>query len=442
MDLMKDRMENPQEMSDSKAVSLLCSLGLFLAGYIFYSSSLIESFYRSELSLSSWHTGIAQSAVPLGAIAGAILAGRLTDLFGRNRVLVWNFLFIVIFGLLSGLCFDFYSLCIARTLNGFFAGTLYPLCAAYLIEMTPPSSHARKTAFLMFVNCLAAPIGCIVAILLSLVCDNYLLWRLIAMGHCIPALFALWWVKRLPESHVWMVTYKNTSNKAMGDLKVIFSNDYKNITICLIAAWFLMDVAYYGINFFVPYLLQAMQVKTIVATLSNNQHILLSDSTLWGTFIINIFFMLGALAAIFIVEKVNLLTLQKYGFLFASLSLLLLATYFHVGLHQRFIIILLFVLFNFSINLGPDVTTYLLSATSYPVEIRGSGHGFIAGFAKSGSFIGVLLLPKIQDYWGYETVILSLSLLLFAAYLFTLQFAKILLHETTKNEEHLNYETT
>jgi sugar phosphate permease len=152
--------------------------------------------------------------------------------------------------------------------------------------------------------------------------------------------------------------------------------------------------------------------------------------------------MLGAFAAIFIVEKVNLLHLQKYGFLCASLSLFSLAVYFHIGLHQSFIIILLFVLFNFYINLGPDVTTYLLSATSYPVEIRGSGHGFISGFAKSGSFIGVLLLPKIQDYWGYETVILSLSVLLFAAYLFTLQFAKIILNEPTKKEEYINYETT
>lgn len=428
--------------SNSKAISLLCSLGLFLAGYIFYSSSLIESFYRSELSLSSWQTGIAQSAVPLGAIVGAILAGRLADLFGRNRVLIWNFLFIFIFGVLSSLCFNFYSLCLSRTLNGFLAGTLYPLCATYLIEMTPPRSHARKTALLMFVNCLAAPIGCIIAILLSLVCEKYIMWRLIAMAHSIPALFAFWWAKQLPESQVWMATYKKTSDTTMGGFKIIFSKAYKNITICLIAAWFLMDVAYYGINFFIPYLLQAMQVKTMVATLGDHQHSLLSDSTLWGTFIINIFFMLGALAAIFIVEKVNLLQLQKYGFLFASLSLFMLAIYFHVGLHQSFVIILLFVLFNFSINLGPDVTTYLLSATSYPVEIRGSGHGFIAGFAKSGSFIGVLLLPKLQDFYGYETVILSLSILLFAAYLFTVQFAKIMLKETTEKEGEIIYETT
>ncbi len=416
----KDIMITQSGHANSKAISLLCSLGLFIAGYIFYSSSLIESFYRSEFALSSWQTGIAQSAVPLGAILGAILAGRLADVWGRNRILIWNFLFIFIFGLLSTLCFDFYSLSASRLLNGFLAGTLYPLCAAYLIEMTPSHSHARKTAFLMFVNCLAAPIGCIVAMLLSFVCEKHLLWRLIAMVHCIPALYAFFWVKQLPESEAWISAHRKSS---INSFKMIFSNDYKSMTICLIAAWFLMDVAYYGINFFVPYLLQAMQV-----------------TNLWGTFVINVFFMLGALAAIFIVEKINLIKLQKYGFLCASFSLFSLAVYFHMGLNHSFIIILLFVLFNFAINLGPDVTTYLLSATSYPVEIRGSGHGFISGFAKFGSFIGVLLLPYVQHLWGHETVILILSILLFAAYLFTLQFAKIISNEFVK--EKMGYETT
>jgi hypothetical protein len=111
---------------------------------------------------------------------------------------------------------------------------------------------------------LAAPIGCVIAILLSLVCDKYLLWRLIAMAHSIPAIFAFYWVKRLPESQAWVLTYKKSTRNTLGGLKIIFSKDYKNITICLIATWFLMDVAYYGINFFVPYLLQAMQVKSIV----------------------------------------------------------------------------------------------------------------------------------------------------------------------------------
>lgn len=412
----------------SQSVRNLCSLGLFLAGYIFYSSSLTETFYAAEFSLNSWQIGIAQSAVPLGAILGAIIAGRLADMFGRHRLLVWNFLLLALAGLAGGIIFDFNSLCLMRLLNGLLAGTLYPLCAAYLTEMTPDTSVARQAAVLMFINCLAAPAGCVLAILLSLCCDKYSLWRVLNMMLAIPAFGAWIWSKQLPESTAWLyheksrVRVKTWWREALSGLKVLFNDANRRVTFCLMGSWFLMDVAYYGINFFIPYLLQLMQVETLSSGFS--EHNLLSSQTIWGTLIINLFFMLGAFGAIFIVERINLIRLQKYGFLYAGLSLFMLALYFYAGFHQAYVVIILFVIFNFALNLGPDVTTYLLSATSYPVAIRGSGHGFSAGFAKFGSFLGVLFLPRLQDAWGYETVIFLLSLLLFAAYLLTIKYSE------------------
>lgn len=417
------------ERTRSNSISILCSLGLFLAGYIFYSSSLTESYYASEFSLTSWQIGMAQSAVPLGAIIGAMIAGRLADILGRQRLLIINFLYLTVLGLLSAAVFSFSSVCVARLLNGILAGTLYPLCAAYLTEMTPQQSLAKQSAILMFINCLAAPLGCILAFALSNFCTDAVLWRTLFAFHALPAFCAFLYAKRLPESTAWLYAKSNSrknvsAQQALAGIKTIFNSQYKNVTLCLLAAWFLMDIAYYGINFFVPYLLQSMQVKTISANFA--AHSLLSNETVWGTLLINIFFMLGALAAVFVVDKINLISLQKYGFFYASLSLFLLAGYFYTGMQHSYLVIVLFVLFNFALNLGPDVTTYMLSATAYPVEIRGSGHGFIAGFAKFGSFLGVLFLPRIQDAWGYQVVILLLAGLLFAAYLSTLSLAKYL----------------
>lgn len=427
-------------------VSWLCSLGLFLAGYIFYSSSLIEPFYSADFRLTSWQIGSIQSAVPLGAIIGAIFAGWLGDRLGRNRVLLWSFLLLTVAGLLSSLSYNYTSLFFTRAMNGFLAGTLYPLCAAYLTEMTPELSLARQSAMLMFVNCLAAPLGCVVAILLSLYCNEHVLWRVVTAAHALPALLAYIWLRKLPESQAWMAceaSYSSTMNKTslISSIKILFSESYRNVTLCLIGAWFLMDVAYYGINFFIPYLLQTMQVKSITANFNEHHFSLLSNETLWGTLFINVFFAIGALAAVFVVEKVDLIKLQKYGFLFASLSLLFLACYFHVGLHHSMVIILLFAMFNFAINIGPDVTTYLLSATSYPVKIRASGHGFISGCAKLGSFLGVLFLPKIQETWGNETVIMLLSLLLFLACIFTIQLVKAFTISRNITEEGVRYGT-
>ena len=42
------------------------------------------------------------------------------------------------------------------------------------------------------------------------------------------------------------------------------------------------------------------------------------------------------------------------------------------------------------------MTTYILSATAYPVEVRGSGHGFIA-VCKFGA-----IFTMHSDSWGYK----------------------------------------
>lgn len=430
--------------SSAQSISYLCSLGLFLAGYIFYSSSLIQSLYASEFKLTSWQIGVAQSAVPLGAVIGAVFAGRLSDHLGRHRLLVWNFFSLIVIDLIGSLLtYNFYSLCTARAFNGFLAGTLYPLCAAYLTEMTPEASLARQSAFMMFINCLSAPVACVIAMLLGCFFDTHHLWRAVSIFHVFPAFIAFLWSRKLPESHKWLLCEKQLAKSTTGEkiswhsllngIRILFNQTHRNVTICLIGAWFLMDVAYYGINFFVPYLLHATQAQTISAS---------TYSTNWGTLIINTFLMLGAFTSIFAVQKIDLIKLQKYGFLFSSISLFLLACYFYLGYSHHYVIVLLFIFFNLAINIGPNVTTYLLSATSYPVEIRASGHGFIAGFAKFGSFLGVLFVPCLQDIWGCGIVILLSGFILFTAYVLNINFSKALLKDRNVVEPEVAYETS
>lgn len=440
------------ECAHSRAAGYLCSLGLFIAGYVFYSSSLIQAFYTDEFSLSGWQTGLAQSAVPFGAIIGAVMAGRLSDLLGRHRLLVLNFLALVVANLSAAAIFNFESLLFVRFLDGCLAGTLYPLCAAYLTEVTHPAALARRTAQLMFINCLAAPVACMITIILSMFCQAPIFWRMILVSLAVPAMAAYLWSTMLPESQQWLrmrtsllstaSTNDNQWKSIFSGVRVLFSPRYLGITCCLMGAWFLMDVAYYGINFFVPYLLRAMQFQSLENQLMSGSQALLEGGAIWGTMIINLFFALGAMAALFAVDRIELIRLQKNGFLWAGLSMCLLAGCFYTDLQHDYLIIILFIIFNAAINMGPDVTTYLFSATSYPVEIRGSGHGLIAGFAKFGSFLGVLLLPWLQDMWGYRTIIMLLSFCLFTAYVLTVYFARIVSAENYQTEVEVQYEAS
>ena len=231
--------------------------------------------------------------------------------------------------------------------------------------MTPVKSHGRQIAFLMFVNCLAAPVACVLTFIFSKMMNDFFLWRLLACWHAIPAFLAYLWTRSLPESDEWLAlddSYRKTvkqniHREFLRGIKSLFTLKYRNITICLMAAWFLMDIAYYSINFFIPYLLKIIKLSSFT-------------DTILETFIINLFFVLGAFFAIFIIDKINYFKLQQYGFLFSCLSLFLLAIYFHLGLQQTSIIIILFIIFNFAMNLGLMLQRIYYHPTSYPVELR------------------------------------------------------------------------
>lgn len=348
----------------------ICSLGLFLAGYIFYNSSLLEIHYSTEFHLNPFDLGVAQAAVPFGAMLGAIFAGQ----FGSARLLRWCFLLLSLCGILSGFSYDFYSFSFLRLCNGFLAGMLYPLSTTYVAT---EDQLAVRTAKLMFVNCLAFPIACLMSLLLEFHFPGPQLWRMLVLLQSIPALCGFLLVNN--------GNLIKTQNKSYN-----VNADYRFLTFCLATTWFLMDIAYYGINFFVPYLLNLFAVN-------------------YGVFFIAISFAVSAGLAIIAVKKVDLYKLQTYGFLLAGLSLSSLL------FQQDYMIVVLFIIFNIALNIGPDVTTYLFSAISYPEECRTRYHGFNAGIAKSGSVLGILFLPVLQNYFGINFVIIILAILIFLA---------------------------
>ena len=67
-----------------------------------------------------------------------------------------------------------------------------------------------------------------------------------------------------------------------------------------------------------------------------------------------------------------------------------------------------FFLFNFSMNAGPNSTTFLLSGEVFPTAIRASGAGLSAGIAKAGAILGVFLLPIWQEKFGLPALLYGL----------------------------------
>jgi putative MFS transporter len=404
-------MEEYRNKSQLTQIWIVCALGLFIDGYDLYISSVAEPFINALFHPNPFMIGLMQAAAPMGAALGAVVMGRVSDRIGRRNLLIFNLVFFVLIAMLSACAWNNTSLCIFRFLIGFGVGADYPVCAAYLAETIPKNKTAHYITAAMFINCLASPVGVLAAWLMFKLYPHLDVWRLMFASGALPAIIALLLRARLPESFLWRVQQQLKRNKltTQGHYRKLFSPQLFKITLCLALCWFLLDISYYGIGLFVPYVLQAVHISEHTDLLSSANEVLKS------TLFINVFIMLGSFTVIFFVTKIDRIKLQKMGYFYSFVGLLILSLSHafsdsvNVGM-----IFTGFILFNFFVNFGPGITTYLLPAELYATDIKATGHGFAAGAGKFGAFVGAIFMPLLQVNLGiYLTVgILSTTLLL------------------------------
>lgn len=395
---------------------IVCSLGLFVDGFDLYITSVAEPLFKKSLALSPLLLGLAQAAAPIGAAVGAILIGYITDKVGRKTMLMFNFILFVIATLLSALAWDEFSLCFFRFLVGFGVGADYPICAAYLSEMSPRTSRGKLMASAMFINCLASPVGIAVSYLIFSLYPHLDAWRLMFAFGALPAFMGLILRSKLPESFIWQANRKIvlTDKKQQIPYRILFSKYYLKATVSLCLSWALMDISYYSVGLFTPDILNAMHLA------SSGNFVTDTKKIVENTIFLNAFVAIGAFISIFIIDKISRIKLQKMGFLCAFFGLFILSFSYQFKVTPLYpIIFSCFLTYNVFINMGPGTTTYLLPAEIYPSMIRGAGHGLASGIAKLGAFLGTIFLPSFQEIFGIHLTLFVLSFTLLLGYFFT-----------------------
>jgi hypothetical protein len=182
-----------------------------------------------------------------------------------------------------------------------------------------------------------------------------------------------------------------------------------------------MDVATYGVGLFTPVILGAMHFEsarnsTVAAVLSEAE----------GSGLVDLFLLAGFIVGIWAIPRFGRISLQVAGFFGMTLGMLLLmfatmagdGPQAHIGL-----IIAGFVLFNFSMNAGPNATTFTLPPILFPTAIRASASGFAAACAKVGATFGTFLVPQLQEAWGLTGVLALMAFVSVGGLVTTAAFA-------------------
>ena len=107
------------------------------------------------------------------AVSNAIalpLTGFFTKRFGERRIFIWATAAFAIASLLCGLASSMGMLVVARALQGFVAGPMYPVAQALMISIYPPAKRGQAIALLAMVTVVAPIAG---PVLGGWITDNY-----------------------------------------------------------------------------------------------------------------------------------------------------------------------------------------------------------------------------------------------------------------------------
>lgn len=420
----------------------LLSAGLIaLDGFDFFIIGVAIPFLKQDFGLSATAIGAVATAAVAGSLLGSLTLGPITDRVGRQLMLIVDVVIFVIATAGTALAWNAASLIAFRFLVGIGIGADYPISVSYITENIPARHRGRMVIGAFTFQAVGALLGALTGLIvihifrtlypdMAQMAIQYA-WRwmlgvglLLAIGVAIVRLsFSL----ESPRYYINRGEFAEASEAATQLLETpvtitpdmeppqsqerptygaLFNVHHRRSTILASVPWFLQDIATYGVGIFTP------AIIGMLAFSGETDFMVREMGSAKGSAIVDLFLILGFICAIVLVEKLGRIRLQVIGFLGMAVGLSILAAsgMLPTGSRGEIVLVLIgFLVFNLTMNAGPNATTFLLSGEVFPTAIRATGAGFAAAFAKAGAVVGTFVLPILQKSWGVPSLLLALS---------------------------------
>jgi PHS family inorganic phosphate transporter-like MFS transporter len=422
--MMAAQAANVIDAMNEAPVSRFHSKTIFVAGMGFFTDAydLFIIGTATTLIAKDWHldskatsVGLINSMTLLGAFFGAILYGRLADRVGRKKIYGLEAAIMATFALASAFSPSLVWLIVFRFCLGLGVGGDYPVSAVIMSEYANRKNRGRLVGLVFAMQALGTITGYVFGLtLLSAGLDHALVWRLLLGLGAIPSLAVLYMRRRMPESPRYLAWVQGREREAAASLAEFsegtllaeqsstpisayrlrlgeFIRDRRLMLILLGTAgsWFVFDYAYYGNSVSAPLI-----VLSVLGKKATIEQSLALNLLIWLVAAVP-----GYYLACAFMDRIGHRRLQLIGFPAMGLAFLLIGVIPGITVAVAPFLVLFGISYFFA-EFGPNTTTFVLSAEVYPTSVRTTGHGFSAGIAKLGAFIGVYLFPHISEALG------------------------------------------
>ncbi|MEE8637466.1 MAG: sugar porter family MFS transporter [Candidatus Margulisiibacteriota bacterium] len=414
------------EPSGSKFVYLAAAISA-LGGMLFgYDTGVISSailFLKDYFSLSPTLEEIVVAIALVGAVIGAAFGGRLSDRFGRRKVIIaCAFIFVAgaLFG--SSMARTVTWLFCGRIIIGIAIGATSFAAPLYISEVSPVNIRGKLVGF----NQLAVTIGIVISYLVGYALAQVTGgWRGMFAFAAIPASLLGIGMLFMPDSPRWLLSHGSTDkarkvlerirgtaaveqeiNEIQESLKQQ-SGHWKELLSPLVRPALIVGIG-------LAVLQQVTGINTVIyyaPTIFEFAGFQSAASAILATVGVGIINVLLTIVALRLVDRVGRRPLLLIGLAGMTLSLIVLGVAFNLPAQSGLVgwisaIGLMFYVGSFAVGMGP--VFWLLIAEIYPLMIRGMAMSTAAMFNwGSNLIIGITFLTLIQllgrsgTFWLY-----------------------------------------
>ena len=128
-------------------VSLIVALGGFLMGFDASVISGVIKFIEPEFNLTKIQLGWAVSCLTLTSTLAMMVAGPLSDKYGRKLILKYAAILYAVSAILSAMAPTFALLVVARMIGGLGVGASLIIAPMYIAEISPAKIRGRMVSF-------------------------------------------------------------------------------------------------------------------------------------------------------------------------------------------------------------------------------------------------------------------------------------------------------
>jgi AAHS family 3-hydroxyphenylpropionic acid transporter len=351
----------------------ICFLAALVEGADIVSMGLAAPSVAKTFHFNSGQMSYILTATIVGLMAGAAIGGRLGDRVGRKRVMVWAFVMLGVFSLLTAHAGDLNQFIVVRFLAGLGIGAAFPNLISIAAEAARPDRRATGVG-LMFAG---QPSGGTLLGLFVASRAGQLDWTSIFyIGGLAPLLLLPVLIFALPESRAFQRAKDEIqATKPPSIALALFGEGRASITVLMWISYGFTQVVVYLMNNWLPTLMVAKgfspQQAGMISAIENTGAVL------------------GCVILAMITDRGRLRTVLIVTYLAIAAGL------WGMGAAQGFGPVAAVGMVVGFFAIGGQLVLYTLAPGYYPTLVRATGVGSAVAFGRLGGIAGPLAAGKL-----------------------------------------------